>query len=63
MPKAEKDTTEIATGLGRRTRGDIEKWDQTESPEIPDREETGIPGLPSEDKNRKFTPEPVVHTI
>ena len=31
--------TEIATGLGRRTRGDIEKWDQTGSPEIPDRGE------------------------
>ena len=29
-------------------RGDIEKWDQTGSPEIPDRGETSeIPGLPS----------------
>ena len=28
--------------------GDIEKWDQTESPEIPDRGETSeIPDLPS----------------
>ena len=27
-PKAEKDKTEKATGLGRRTGGDIEKWDQ-----------------------------------
>ena len=49
--KAEKDKTERATGLGRRTEGgDIEKWDQTESPEIPDRGETSeIPGLPSGD--------------
>ena len=40
--------TERATGLGRRTRGDIEKWDQTDSPEISDRGETsGIPGLTS----------------
>ena len=41
-PKAEKvQTVERATGLGRRTtRGDIEKWDQTDSPEIPDRGET-----------------------
>ena len=36
-PKAEKDETERETGLGRRTRGDIEKWAQTDSPEIPDR--------------------------
>ena len=27
-------------GLGRRTRGGIEKWNQTESPEIPDKRET-----------------------
>ena len=42
--------TERATGLGRRTKEEfnIEKWDQTESPEIPDRGETSeIPGLPS----------------
>ena len=42
--------TERATGLGRRTNEEfnIEKWDQTESPEIPDRGETSeIPGLPS----------------
>ena len=37
--KAEKDKTERAAGLGRRTRKEIiiEKWDQSESPEIPDR--------------------------
>ena len=41
MPKAEKDKPERATGLGRRTREEnIEKWDQTDSPEIPDRGET-----------------------
>ena len=35
-------------------RGDIEKWDQTESPEIPDREETSeIPGLPSGEQERE----------
>ena len=42
--------TERATGLGRRTREEtyIEKWDQTDSSEIPDRGETSaIPGLPS----------------
>ena len=39
-PKAEKDQTERATGLGRRTRGDIEMWDQTGSPEIPHKGET-----------------------
>ena len=39
-----------ATGPGRRTKEDIyiEKWDQTESPESPDRGKTSeIPGLPS----------------
>ena len=52
-PKAEKDKTERAAGLGRRTdkRGDIEKWDQTDSPEIPGRGETseihGLPGGPT----------------
>ena len=49
-PKAEKHKTgKRATGLGRRTREEIvEKWDQSGSPEIPDREETSeIPGLPS----------------
>ena len=42
--------TEIATGVGRRTRerDNIEKWDQTGSREIPDRGETSeSPGLPS----------------
>ena len=39
-PKAEKDKTEAVTRLGRRTRGDIEKWDQTDSPQIPDKGET-----------------------
>ena len=44
-PKAEKDKTETATGLGRRTKE--EKWDQTDSPEIPDRVETSeIPWPP-----------------
>ena len=39
-------------GLGRRTREEIitEKWDQTDSPEVPNREETSkIPDLPSGD--------------
>ena len=39
-PKAERrDKTEIATGLGRRTRQEIykKKYDQTGSPGIPDR--------------------------
>ena len=45
-PKAEQDKTDRATGLSRRTRGDIEKWDQTENAEIPDRGETlEIPSL------------------
>ena len=39
-PKVEHDQTERATGLGRRTRGDTEKWNQTGSLEIPDRGET-----------------------
>ena len=34
----------------KKKRGDIEKWDQTDSPEIPDRRKTlEIPGLPSGD--------------
>ena len=47
--KTERDKTERATGLGRRTRGDKEKWDQTGSPEIPDRggRRQKSPGLPS----------------
>ena len=50
VQKAEKDKTEIATGLGG-TR-EIEKWDETGSPEIADRGETSeMPppphGLPS----------------
>ena len=47
-PKAERDQTERATGLGRRIKEEIyiEKWDQTESPEIPDRGKTSeIPGM------------------
>ena len=46
---AEKDKTEITTGLGRRMREEIYiyiKWDQTGSPEIPDRRETEIPQHP-----------------
>ena len=39
--------TETATGLGRRTREEIELWDRTDSPEIPDRGETSeIPPPP-----------------
>ena len=49
--KAEMDKTERAAGLQAEEqdkRGDIEKWDQTGSSEIPDRGETSeIPGLPS----------------
>ena len=46
--KQKKDKTESATGPGRRTRADIEKWDQTDSPDIPDMgETTEIPNLPS----------------
>ena len=38
MSKAEKDLTERATALGRRTKEEnIEKWDKTNSPEITDR--------------------------
>ena len=50
MAKAEKGKTEKATGLGRKTKEEnlyIEKWDQTESPEIPDGGETAeISGHP-----------------
>ena len=48
-PKVEKEKTERATGLGRRTkRGDLEKWDQTGSLEILDwGEPSENPGLPS----------------
>ena len=44
-PKAEKDQAERATGLGKRTRErcDIEKWDQTDSREIPDMGEKSEP--------------------
>ena len=50
-PKAEKDNTARATGLGRRTREEryiyIKKRDQTDSPEIPDRGKTSeIPRPP-----------------
>ena len=46
--KQKNDKTKRATGLGRRTRQEIiEKWDQTDSPEIPDRVETSeIPRPP-----------------
>ena len=47
-PKAEKDKTERATGIGIRTKEGIEQWDQTENPEILDRGKTSeVPGLPS----------------
>ena len=39
-PKAEKDKTEGARGLGRRTKEELKKWDETDSPEISDRGET-----------------------
>ena len=47
--KAEQDKTERATGLGIRTREEIEKWDHIDSPEIPNRGEgtSEIPDLPS----------------
>ena len=50
VSRAERDKTERATGLGRRTKEEIyiETWDQTGSPEISDMVETSeIPGLPS----------------
>ena len=51
MPKTEiKDKTEIGHDRTREKnkRGDIEKWDQNDSPEIPGRRETSeTPGLPS----------------
>ena len=34
--KQKKDKTERVTGLGRRTREETKKWDQTDSPGIPD---------------------------
>ena len=37
---AENGKTERATGLVRRTEERIYKWDQIDSPEIPDRRET-----------------------
>ena len=49
-PKAERDKTERARGLlaEEQERRYIDKWDQTGSPEIPERGETSeIPGLPS----------------
>ena len=49
VPKAEKDKTERATGLGRRTSEEIiiETWDQTDSPEISEMGETSeIPRPP-----------------
>ena len=46
--QAENDKTERVTGLGRRTREEIAKWNQMTSLEIPDRgEASDIPGLPS----------------
>ena len=36
-PKAENDKTETGHYRQKNKRRDIEKWDQTESPEIPDR--------------------------
>ena len=39
-PKAEMDKTERATTRQMNKRGYIEKWDQTDSPEFPDRGET-----------------------
>ena len=35
-----KDKTERITGLGRKTREEIVKWNQNDSPEIPVRGET-----------------------
>ena len=53
--QAENDKTERVTGLGRRTREEIAKWNQNDSHEIPDRGETSdIPGLPSGIVNMKL---------
>ena len=56
-PKAEKDKTERATWLRQKNkRGDTEKWDQTDSPEIPDRGWGGDiinPWLPFGEKKRR----------
>ena len=40
MGQKQKRMTERVTELGRRTREETEKWDQTDSPEIPDTRET-----------------------
>ena len=48
MGQKQKKIRPRATGLGKRTREEIENWDQTGILEIPDRSETSdIPGLPS----------------
>ena len=58
MGQKQKKITEIATGLGRRTREEIyiEKWDQTGSPEIPDRVETEILWPPFGDQLKYSSP-------
>ena len=46
--QAEKDKTERVTGLGRRTRQEIAKWNQMTALRF---QTSDIPGLPSGDKH------------
>ena len=51
-PKAEKDKTEIVTGLRQKNKTADRRMESNDSPESPDREETSEePGLPSGQKN------------
>ena len=53
-PKAEKGESKSDRTRQKNKRGDIEKWYQTDSPEIPDRGETSeIPRSPFGGTNRK----------
>ena len=45
--QAEKDTSERVTGLGRRTREEIAKWNQMTALRLQTGETSDIPGLPS----------------
>ena len=47
MGQKQKDKTKSNGTRQKSKREDMEKWDQTGSPEVPVRGETDIPGLPS----------------